>query len=359
MDDKICRTFFAVKNSISNNLDATGGYQLIMNQPILNGYCTNNNCNSNLEKINAGCLYLLDAFFKDSSVFSSVAKNNINIVEYIIMWLSYMLNLIKNEQGNSLEYFYDIYIKNHEKYTNSITGVDAYYNSYKDLIDKKNDLINMDIKDISKFYDAFNTLCMMYIEFNEKTLHCSNCLQNANKFVNKYKEMNQNSVITSNNSYAQLLSTLSNDYDNFKNYCNSKGVNCTNLPSLATIEEIQTSEKNSEQLSAHSSEQTVSSSLQDSEHIFAQSSKHIYTQGSEQISEQRSTQSPGVTSPSSSIGNKLFTVLSVFGAISFFLGISYKYSLSGFRKRAQKQYLREKIKNIKKRMNHSYMIRRE
>ncbi|SCL82212.1 BIR protein, partial [Plasmodium berghei] len=238
MDDKICRTFFALRNSISNNLDGTEGYQLIMNQPILNGYCTNNNCNSNLEKINAGCLYLLDAFFKDSSVFSSVAKNNINIVEYIIMWLSYMLNLIKNEQGNSLEYFYDIYIKNHEKYTDSITSVDAYYNSYKDLIDKKNDLINMDIKYISKFYDAFNTLCMMYIEFNEKTLHCSNCLQNANKFVNKYKEMNQNSVITSNNSYAQLLSTLSNDYDNFKNYCNSKGANCTNFPSLATIEEI-------------------------------------------------------------------------------------------------------------------------
>ncbi|SBW38354.1 Plasmodium variant antigen protein Cir/Yir/Bir, putative, partial [Plasmodium berghei] len=91
MDDKICRTFFALRNSIYNNLDATGGYQLIMNQPVLNGYFTNNNCNINLEKINAGCLYLLDAFFKDSSVFSSVAKNNINIVEYIIMWLSYML----------------------------------------------------------------------------------------------------------------------------------------------------------------------------------------------------------------------------------------------------------------------------
>ncbi|SCL82224.1 Plasmodium variant antigen protein Cir/Yir/Bir, putative, partial [Plasmodium berghei] len=158
--------------------------------------------------------------------------------------------------------------------------------------------------------------------------------------------------ITSNNSYAQLLSTLSNDYDNFKNYCNSKGANCTNFPSLATIEEIQTLEKNSEQLSAHSSEQTVNSSLQDSEQIFTQSSKHIYTQGSEQISEQRSTQAPEVTSPSSSIGSKLFTVLSIFGAMAFFLGISYKYSLFGFRKRSQKQHLREKIKNIKKRMNH-------
>ncbi|CXH16200.1 Plasmodium variant antigen protein Cir/Yir/Bir, putative, partial [Plasmodium berghei] len=284
-----------------------------MNQPILNGYCTNNNCNSNLEKINAGCLYLLDAFFKDSSVFSSVAKNNINIVEYIIMWLSYMLNLKKSEENiSTLKYFYDIYIKNHEKYTNSITGVDAYYNSYKDLIDKKNDLINMDIKDISKFYDAFNTLCMMYIEFDEKSPNCNKCSQNANKFVAKYNELKNDSNITKKSSYAQLLSTLSNDYDNFKNYCNSKGVNCTNLPSLATIEEIQTSEKNSEQLSAHSSEQTVSSSLQDSEHIFAQSSEKNV-----QIYEQRSTQSPGVTSPSSSIGNKLFTVLSIFGAIAF------------------------------------------
>ncbi|SCL83748.1 Plasmodium variant antigen protein Cir/Yir/Bir, putative, partial [Plasmodium berghei] len=54
----------------------------------------------------------------------------------------------------------------------------------------------------------------------------------------------------------------------------------------------------------------------------------------------------------SSIGNKLLTVLSIFGVTTFFLGISYKYLLFGRRKRAQKQYLREKIKNIKKRMNH-------
>ncbi|CXI22295.1 BIR protein [Plasmodium berghei] len=350
MDDKICRTFFALRNSFSNNLEVNGDYQFIMNQSTLNGYCTNNKCSSNLEKINAGCLYLLNAFFKDSSVFSSVAKNNINIVEYIIMWLSYMLNLKKSEENiSTLKYFYDIYIKNHEKYTNPINGVDAYYDSYKDIIDKKKDLINMNIKDISKFYDAFNTLCMIYIEFDEKSPNCNKYSRKANEFVEKYKKLNDDSNITGNSSYVQLLSTLLNDYNNFINKCSH--VNCTNLPPIATIEEIQTSEQSSAQLSAHSSKETVKSSLQDSEQLSAQSSEQN-VQKIAQNSELIFAQASEVIPSSSSIRNKLFTVLSIFGAIAFFLGISYKYSLFGFRKRAQKQYLREKIKNIKKRMNH-------
>ncbi|SBW38270.1 Plasmodium variant antigen protein Cir/Yir/Bir, putative, partial [Plasmodium berghei] len=257
MDDKICRTFFALRNSFSNNLEVNGDYQFIMNQSTLNGYCTNNKCSSNLEKINAGCLYLLNAFFKDSSVFSSVAKNNINIVEYIIMWLSYMLNLKKSEENiSTLKYFYDIYIKNHEKYTNPINGVDAYYDSYKDIIDKKKDLINMNIKDISKFYDAFNTLCMIYIEFDEKSPNCNKYSGKAKEFVEKYKKLKEDSNITGNSSYNKLLSTLSNDYDNFKKKCSS--VNCKDFPLLQEIKTTQPHVQSSKQIP----EQTVETSEQ-------------------------------------------------------------------------------------------------
>ncbi|ETB57014.1 hypothetical protein YYC_05096 [Plasmodium yoelii 17X] len=303
MDGKICRTFFSIKNSIPDILDKNGNYQFIMNHDILNQYCSSNNCNNNIDKINAGCLYLFDAFFKDKSVFNSVAKNNIDIVDYIMLWLSYMLNLKENEFNNGLQFFYSTTINN-DKYKNSIADI-TEYTSYKDLIDKKKYFLGMDRNIIFNFYEAFKLVCEMYTNFDETKSYCSNCSGNANKFVSKYKKMNQNSDITSNSSYNKLLSTLSNEYNNFKNYYTSKGGNSNDIPSLTSIENIHTS--------AHSSEDTPSSS---------------------------------------SITTKLFTVLSIFGAIAFFLGISYKYSLFGFRKRFQKQKLREKIKNIKKRINH-------
>ncbi|EAA21555.1 putative yir3 protein [Plasmodium yoelii yoelii] len=67
---------------------------------------------------------------------------------------------------------------------------------------------------------------------------------------------------------------------------------------------------------------------------------------------QHQIHSSGVTSSSLSIVNKIIIALSIFSAITIFLGIFYKCSLFVLRKRAQKQHLREKLKNIKKRMNH-------
>ncbi|CXI47148.1 BIR protein [Plasmodium berghei] len=331
MDDKICRTFIALNNSFSNKLGASGDYQFTMNEGIFSNYCTNNNCSSNLDKINAGCLYLFDAFFKDSSVFASVAKSNINIVEYILIWLSYMLNLKEHVGVTNLQYFYNVYIQGGDKYKNTITDV-AEYKNYKDLIDQKKYFLGMDSNIISNFYEVFKLLCEMYTNFDDTKLYCSICPENANKFVDKYKEMNKNSDITSNSSYKQLLSTLSNEYNNFKNYCTSKGGNCKDIPSLPSIETAKIIANLPEQ-----TEKTFEPTKQAFESIVETSEPTVksYEQTSAQTSEVKS---------SSSIGNKLIPVLSIFGAIAFFLGISYKYSLFGFRKRVQKQYLREKLK---------------
>ncbi|CDS44306.1 YIR protein, partial [Plasmodium yoelii] len=312
MDKRVCRNFFAIRKSISDQLDNNGNYKLIIENN-LKGYCSGNRCVNELEKINAGCLYLLDAFFKDASAFNY--HNNINIVEYIIIWLSYMLNLKKQvENKTHLQYFYETYINNNE-YKRSIKGV-TEYNSYKNLIDKKIDLINMDMKIISKFYDAFSTLCNMYVEINEDNPNCEHYLNKANEFVGKYKKLMEDSNITKNSSCRQILVNLSNDYDNFKKKCND--IKCSNSSSFPTIEKTANFVETIEQYSGQTGQ--------------------IYTHISEDASS------------SSSITSKLFIVLSIFGAIAFFLGISYKYSLFGFRKRVQKQKLREKIKNIKKRI---------
>ncbi|SCL86671.1 BIR protein [Plasmodium berghei] len=296
MDAEICKNFLLVRTNFPDQLDSDGEYKF-KDDGHFKKYCSGNNCSSNLEKVNAGCLYFFDEFFKDSSVFKSVANSNIDIVDYIIIWLSYMLNLKENDYNNSLNHFYTTYINN-EKYKNPIDGVEAYSN-YKNIIEKKHDLTKMNIKDISKFYDSFILLCEMYTAFNDDNKNCTNCSEKANKFVKKYQELDGDSNNTEGTSYSKILSTLSTDYNNLKN-------KCSNIPTLPEVNTSQNTPKSPGQNSAQTSE---------------------------------------VTPLSSSIGNKLIPVLLIFSAIAFFLGIFYKYSLFKSRKRAQKQYLREKLKN--------------
>ncbi|SCL83816.1 BIR protein, partial [Plasmodium berghei] len=324
-----CEKFMNVWEFFPDKLAQNNEYHEINDSNFLNSYCGSYNCDTDLQKMNAVFFYLVNEFFGPSGVFKNNEKSNINAVEYIIIWLSHMLNL-KDSTGNILTNFYKIYIKNQEKYKNTINGVEGC-NNYDDLIYKKNELMNITNEKLSKFYAPFKSLCNMYNEFNENKKDCTNCLNDAKEFVEKFNELNKDYNNGKDSPYNQLLSTLSTDYDNLKNKCNGNS-------SFPPIETIQSSGQSSEQ----TSKQTVETSDQSPEQTSKQNPEQT-VQILEQISE--------VTSSNSSIGNKLFTVLSIFGAIAFFLGISYKYSLFGFRKRAQKQYLREKIKNIKKRMN--------
>ncbi|SBW38360.1 Plasmodium variant antigen protein Cir/Yir/Bir, putative, partial [Plasmodium berghei] len=128
MNKDVCSNFLYLTTNLKYD-SSNKNYQII-NGDHLKKHCDNENCGSDLEKISAGCLYFFNEFFGSSSVFESVAKNNINIVDYIIIWLSYMLNLKENEGSESLTYFNNIYINN-DKYKNSITYIKDY-NNYKD-----------------------------------------------------------------------------------------------------------------------------------------------------------------------------------------------------------------------------------
>ncbi|EAA16657.1 putative yir3 protein [Plasmodium yoelii yoelii] len=247
-------------------------------------YCTDVNCDDDINKINAVCLFLFNELFGSSDSFNSVAKGNTNIVDYILIWLKYMLNFKRINENDSIESFYEMYINKDNKYNKRIEGVSGYQN-YKDLIDKKQNLMSIDIKDMSKFYHAFVLLCEICIEVNEKHTNCNIFSKLANEFAKKYDELNEDYNIGKDSPYNQLLSTLSNDYNNLKNVCND-------FPSLPTY------------------------------------SRRLV------------------------IKKTLVPIAFIFVAVSIFLGIAYKYSLFGFRKRFQKQKLREKIKNIMKKMIH-------
>ncbi|VTZ80310.1 PIR protein [Plasmodium yoelii] len=294
MDKNLCSNFTYVTTNLK--YDSNNKKYQFKEDTHFKKYCTGGKCDGDLDKINAGCLYLFNAFFGSSDLFNSVAKGNINIVDYIILWLNYMLSLKENQAKNSLNHFYTTFINN-EGYKNTINYIEGY-NNYKGLIDKNHNLKNtdMDSNIISELYDAFKLLCEMYSEFDGSTSNCTKYSGKADNFVEKYNKLNKNSNNTDDSSYKQILCTLSSDYDNLKNKCRS----FRSLP---------------------------------------------------EITKKCSAQMSGVTSSSSSIANKLFIVLSIFGAIGIFLGISYKYSLFGFRKRFKKQQIREKIKNIKKKIN--------
>ncbi|CDU16376.1 hypothetical protein YYC_05073 [Plasmodium yoelii 17X] len=301
MDKNLCEKFEDVWEVFPEELTSDKNYQLKKGN-FLESYCYNDGCEGNLDKINAGFFYLLNKFFGSSGP-SYYAENNINVVDYTILWLSYMLTLKENEFKNSIQHFYTTFINNNAKYKSTVENVKGC-STFKDIIDKRHNLMNkdMDKNMISTLHDAFKLLCKMYTDFDEDTSNCKKCSEKANDFVEKYKNLKNYYSIPGNDSYNKMLSTLSTDYNKLKDKCNDT----LSFPSIETI----------------------------------------------QSSEQKSGFISEVASSSSSITNKLISVLSIFGVIGFLLGISYKYSLFGFRKRFQKQKLREKLKNIKKKMNH-------
>ncbi|VTZ76129.1 PIR protein [Plasmodium yoelii] len=293
MDDNLCGKIELIRKYLPDDSDESTSLDFYGYKSFEN-YCPNKNCHDDLEKITIGFLWLLEQYFIEYPPKGGVINYNKPFFLYIILWLSYKLNQNTEETFTTINDFYTDHIKNGGKYSNFNKDSNRFP-FLEEFIEKNKDLLNIDIKDLSKFYDASKLICSMYANKYMNT-DGNKLLNDATMFVKKYAELKDgsNTEGTSNN---QILPALSADYNNIK-----------------------------------------------------EKSKHIQT--IPEITADVSALISRVTSSSSSTGNKLFTVLSIFGAIAFFLGISYKYSLFGFRKRFQKQHLREKIKKIKKKMNH-------
>ncbi|ETB56476.1 hypothetical protein YYC_05549 [Plasmodium yoelii 17X] len=240
---------------------------------LLNTFFPDSNCSSDEEKFIYGFILLLKMFGEENLESDKLA-------EYAILWLSYRLNQ-KTEIGTTtLSEFYTKHIETNHCYNENI-GVKSDDKIKKDDICKKIKSMNIDIKDISNFYDAFKSLCNMYSEFDPEKKHCKTCLENAGELFEKYEKLKNALDINKGGSYLQLLSSLSNDYKNFEKIYN---LECNSI-------------------------------------------------------------SPLVACPRSSVTkNIIITIVIIFVAASILLGVSYKYSLFGFRKRFQKQKLREMLK---------------
>ncbi|VEV54909.1 CIR protein PIR protein [Plasmodium vinckei vinckei] len=169
----------------------------------------------------AGWISLLKKIYDSDLVDNDVPKN-MNINEYIITWLIYMLKL---KDGNSIINLNDFYYQyKNQRGGHSLVSTNGkdYSNIIDNIIINKNYLMDMDKNIISKFYNLLKSLCSMYNDINKDT------------------------------SYRKILSSLSTYYDNFKKYCDKNCNGCNSIPPLPTTKTIL--------VSAHISENTSSSS---------------------------------------------------------------------------------------------------
>ncbi|CDS44708.1 PIR protein [Plasmodium yoelii] len=308
----VCKNFKNLWNYFPDKPDNSGFRDLIFKK-----YCHNDNCDTNIKKINAGCLWLFDIFFGTGGIpfYNDSYKH---VVICIMIWLSYKLNQ-KTENGNSkLTNYYSNNIADNPDYTEQkIIG--KKFKSYKEIIDQIKEYMDIDINEISKFYELLKLLCNMDIYY--KNNKSTEFIQDAEKFVEEYGKLRDHDNNTDNSSYNKILHVLSNYYNNFEKY-RVNIITEMKFPPLST-------EKTSQKVDVKDSKE-----IQTTESFTETEKTNILTD-------------PPISNTAlsgSSLVNKIILVLSVFGAIAFFLGISYKYSLFGFRKRSKKQQIRGKLK---------------
>ncbi|CAD2107997.1 PIR protein CIR protein [Plasmodium vinckei petteri] len=176
------------------------------------------------EKATSGVINLVEKLIKYGLDYDKLA-------EYAILFLSYKLYQYQEYSRRKLSDIYTNHIEKNEYYNKiKINGMTC-----KDIINRKKDLMNMNINEISKFNEAFSILCKLYNEIKNNKVDCTKYPSYPQNFANKFEELNNDSNINGNTSYSKLLSTLSDDYNNLKNiYDNNNSCNFPPLPKVKT-----------------------------------------------------------------------------------------------------------------------------
>ncbi|EAA16032.1 putative yir2 protein, partial [Plasmodium yoelii yoelii] len=269
-------------------------------------HCPDNNCgNDDNKKISSAFIAFLN-YFNNTGIDENLDSDK--IAEYAILWLGHKLNQKTQNETITLNEFYNNHIEKNSKYEENIFKNNKIK---KDDICKKIKSMNIDIKDIFNFYEVFKLLCKMGNELNKKGFQCNKCLENSGEFYEKYEKLINALDINKGSSYFQLWLSLSKDYEKFKEQYSVK-CNGTKFHEACPRSSVTTNQVTNSPVK----ECSVTNSP---------------------VKECSVTECPVTKST-------LITIVIIFVASSILLGVSYKYSLFGFRKRSQKQHLREKLK---------------
>ncbi|VTZ66925.1 CIR protein [Plasmodium chabaudi chabaudi] len=302
---------YSTIKTISNYFyeDEKDGTKTQVTNEEIHNYCDyedrsdSNKCLDYFEMTSSGVIHLLKDLKKKCNL------DDDKLAEYAILWLIYKLKIKKNNTVTNLNDFYNNYIEKNKCYKDKINGDGS---TYKDIINKKKDLMDMNINEIFKLEAPFNILYYLYHEISDQKSFCKEYSKYAANFADQFKNLNEDSNHIIDSSFSQILSTLLNDHNNLINkYC--KG-SC----SFSSISQLTPQKK------------TVDNSVKDSGETLGDT--------------------PDATPSSSSTLNTVIPVLSTFSVISLFLVVSYKYSLFGIDKLFQRQYRRNKLKKTTKKM---------
>ncbi|SCL87394.1 Plasmodium variant antigen protein Cir/Yir/Bir, putative, partial [Plasmodium chabaudi adami] len=157
-----------------------GTFRVNTQHESIDNYCNSGSnsgfgkCNDYLEMTNCSVIYLLKTLKEKYKL------EDDKLAEYAILWLSYKLNKSKKNTFKNLSDFYNSYIETNEHYNKNINGDDSL--SYKAIINIKKNLMDMNIKEISKFNDPFSILFYLYNAFHDKNLNCETNLKLAKDF---------------------------------------------------------------------------------------------------------------------------------------------------------------------------------
>ncbi|EAA19091.1 putative yir1 protein, partial [Plasmodium yoelii yoelii] len=271
-------------------------------------HCPDNSCDNDDKKISSAFIAFL-VYFNNIGIDENLDSDK--IAEYAILWLGHKLNQ-KTENGTTtLNKFYINHIEKNSHYNQKI-NTNSSNKIKKNDIENKIKSMNIDIKDMSNFYEVFKLLCKMGGEVDKKETQCNTCLINAREFYEKYENLKNSLDINKGSYYFQLWLSLSKDYDKFKEKYNTRG--CSNIKFLETC----------------------------SQSLVTKSPVTNCPVTTSPVTNSPATNCPATECPVTK--NTLITIAIIFVAASILLGVSYKYSLFGFRKRSQKQHLREKLK---------------
>ncbi|ETB59351.1 hypothetical protein YYC_02869 [Plasmodium yoelii 17X] len=328
-DNKICSKFDTLISIFPDELNNSGNYNFKSTPP--KKYCPNGSCNNDIDKINGYCVWLFNLIYGDKIDFSNNADNNTNIVTYILAWLSYKLSQKPQSEITTLKDFYNKHMENIPEYNKSIEN-DTKYKTYISLININKKLMDIDIKVMSKFYVVFKNLCKMYNDLSKANTNGAEYLKYVNNFVDNYNALFND---TNSNLFKQVLFAVSNDYNHIKSTLSFESVRkqFPELTNKKTETQVSTSSPKETQMDDSSSKIPVS--ISQTEGSSSQSG----------VSDSQSGVSDSETTLFSSLTiNKLIPIPFILVVTLILLGIAYKYSLFGFRKRSQKQHLREKLK---------------
>ncbi|ETB56454.1 hypothetical protein YYC_05599 [Plasmodium yoelii 17X] len=168
MASNVCDIISVADKYVVDDPNSLGEYNSTY---LLNIAFSGNDCSSDDQKLSSVFIALLTLLNNNNNENLEGDK----LVEYAILWLSYKLNQKKENEMTKLNDFYTNNVVNNCYYQKINAGSDNKIN--KNVIQKKIESMDIDIKDISNFYDAFKSLCniqniSILIKFN--VIFCSN-----------------------------------------------------------------------------------------------------------------------------------------------------------------------------------------